>query len=151
MSKPGYEEFFVDLMMAQELKLKEPDGSPSVNGVCTFLASLILGSIPIVMFWLKNVVYPKAPVVSFIDGRFTEIISLLRWDWTWEDLSHHHLTIACLTAAVTTVALFATNRQFLPHRNQPGKHITFFLTYIYVSVLGFIFTRTLLPIISHLT
>jgi len=147
MSKRGYEEFFVDLMMQQELMLKEPDGAPSINGICTFLASLILGLIPIVMFWLKNVVYPKAPVVSFIDGSFTEVIALLQWDWTWEGLSHHHLTIACITAAVTTMALFATNRTFLPNRNQPSKHITFFLTYCCVSLLGFIITRTLLPIL----
>jgi len=149
MSKPDYEEFFVDLMMAQELMLKEPDGAPSVNGVCTFLASLLLGSIPIIIFWLKNLVYPKAPVVSLIDGGFTEVLALLHWDWTWEDLSHHPFTVACVTAIVTTVALFATNRKFLPHRNQPVKHISFFVTYCCVSWLGFVATRSLLPLISQ--
>jgi len=148
MSKPGYEEFFVDLMMSQELMLKAPDGSPTINALSTFLASLLLGALPVVIFWLKSLVYPKVPVVVLIDGGFTEILAMLQGDWTWEDLSHHPFTVACVTGVITTIVLFAANRRILPHRNQPSKHVSFFLTYCFVSLLGYAATRYVLPFIT---
>mmetsp|Transcript_8186 Transcript_8186/g.16318 ORF Transcript_8186/g.16318 Transcript_8186/m.16318 type:complete len:287 (+) Transcript_8186:195-1055(+) len=89
-----YKEFFIDIMMCEELQLKVPgdDENPYMDGLITFLSFLIFGTMPLLGYLLVPLVYPEASndflfgtavvvtmVVLFILGSFKSAFSASSW------------------------------------------------------------------------
>jgi len=89
-----YKDFFIDVMMCEELQLKVPseDDNPYKDGLVTFVSFIMFGSMPLVGYVLIPLIFPHASsnvlfgaagistmIVLFILGSFKSQFSVSTW------------------------------------------------------------------------
>jgi len=132
-----YKEFFVDLMMSQELHMQAPEGSPVTNGLCTLGGFLVSGGIPLFCYFLAQYFAPWRSNNVPLD---------------WSAMLLHPVTVSAVVAIVTTGAIAFLNLKLLPERNRISIYVCAFLACCVVAGIAFActfgitaFIRVLLP------
>jgi len=115
----SYNDFFVELMMLQELKLLAPDCSPLANAVSSFGSYLFYGFLPIAAYVSRLLILGK-----------------LSDSPTWAFFGHPML-IAGATAILASITLFYTNCKILPNQNRPSTHLLLFATLCLAAVCAY--------------
>lgn len=69
---------FVDIMMVEELGLMppDPDDSPAKNGLVTFTAFVIFGTVPLLPYVIEAIVNQNPTAKATLDGTFGAAIAL---------------------------------------------------------------------------
>ena len=73
-------DYYADFMMAYEIGMADPDGeSPALNGLATFVAFIIFGSIPLLPYFLLEAVPATFKLSIFATFSALTILGLLRF------------------------------------------------------------------------
>lgn len=101
LSKKPYSEFFVDMMMFQELEIPRPQGKPLTNAMAACLGFFTFGSLPLLVYsWLIRLPWHELPVgVPF-----------------GPDTAHFQLAVATLSSLLPILGLVAMKYCVLPQR-----------------------------------
>eukprot|EP00462_Mataza_sp_D1_P026677 CAMPEP_0175133954 /NCGR_PEP_ID=MMETSP0087-20121206/7921_1 /TAXON_ID=136419 /ORGANISM="Unknown Unknown, Strain D1" /LENGTH=272 /DNA_ID=CAMNT_0016416485 /DNA_START=25 /DNA_END=843 /DNA_ORIENTATION=- len=105
-----YEEFFVDLMMQQELQLPKLDSSPVQCAASTWLGFVVFASLPLGVFWA---------ICEFLAPAF----------------HHPHYTFAA-TTLVATAALYIAYALLLPGRSRHSYPVLVFFSLLVTAYLA---------------
>jgi VIT1/CCC1 family predicted Fe2+/Mn2+ transporter len=73
-------DYYADFMMAYEISMADPDGeSPALNGLATFVAFIIFGSIPLLPYFVLEAVPSTFKLSIFATFSALTILGLLRF------------------------------------------------------------------------
>lgn len=81
-------EFMADFMMQYEIGMSDPtDESPALNGLATFLAFILFGSVPLIPYFLRDPTKETFYLSVFATLGALVALGLLRWKATNETVS----------------------------------------------------------------
>jgi len=81
-------EFMADFMMQYKIGMSDPtDESPALNGLATFLAFILFGSVPLIPYFLRDPTKETFYLSVFATLGALVALGLLRWKATNETVS----------------------------------------------------------------
>lgn len=131
-----YDEFFVDVMMCQELVMIPPETNILINAVATSLSCVVFGLLPVAVVAGCRIVARSASFSTLIPS----VLSM----------SYHPVFVAVTTAAVTTLSLSAVNARVRPSHSRWTWLMLTAASYCVVAVLSHYVSVPMTRVVSWL-